>query len=63
MAPPPWLKTGPEGVTLQTTEALMRKSFLYAAAAALLVTLAPAYAANPSQDQAGTWRSTRMTAA
>jgi hypothetical protein len=31
----------------------MRKSFPYAVAAALLVTLAPAYAANPSQDQTG----------
>jgi hypothetical protein len=29
----------------------MRKSFPYAVAAALLVSLAPAYAANPSQDQ------------
>ncbi len=31
----------------------MRKSFPYAVAAALLVTLAPAYAANPSPDQVG----------
>jgi hypothetical protein len=31
----------------------MRKSFPYAVAAALLVSLAPAYAANPSQDQTG----------
>ena len=31
----------------------MRKSFPYAVAAALLVTLAPAYAANPSPDQTG----------
>ena len=31
----------------------MRKSFPYAVAAALLVSLAPVYAANPSQDQTG----------